>query len=146
MVLWRRIERNLAHQEGDRESLAEQLEELLVRLQDAGHLDDLRQAGLWLDVWHRRGLSQRAMRAKLRQNGVEASVAEEAIQAFRNCAPDLELQAAHNYARRRRLGPYRRVKTGRSDQRKRDLGAMGRSGFGYEVARKVIDAELAKLP
>jgi regulatory protein len=140
-VMWRRIKRRLDEQGGDSEALAELLEELLERLQSAGHLDDLRQAGLWLDIWHRRGLSQPAMRAKLRQKGVSSEVVEEALSGFQGSGPDLELEAAHNYARRRRLGPYRRDPEQRAERRKRDLAALARSGFRYDVARRVIDAE-----
>jgi regulatory protein len=144
-VMWRRIERNLERGsgEGDRQELEELLEDLLERLQRAGHLDDLRQAGLWLDSWHRRGLSQRAMRAKLREKGVPGSLVDEAMKGFQDSAPELELEAAHNYARRRRLGPYRRDPQERSERRDRDLGALARRGFRYDVARQVIDAEEA---
>lgn len=42
-------------------------------------------------------------------------------------------------ARRRRLGPFRR--TGREEHREKDMAALGRAGFGYQIARKVVDAE-----
>ena len=40
---------------------------------------------------------------------------------------------------RRRLGPYRPPQD-RKDNRARDLAAMARAGFAYDVAKKVIDA------
>ena len=42
-------------------------------------------------------------------------------------------------ARRRRLGPFRLEKD-RKDKRLRDLAAMARAGFAFDVAKKVIDA------
>ena len=50
-----------------------------------------------------------------------------------------EWRAAVALARRRRLGPYR-PDNERKDKRARDLAAMARAGFDYDVARKVIDA------
>jgi len=138
-VMWRRIKRNLDEQDGDSAALADLLEELLEKLQRTGHLDDLRQAGLWLDIWHRRGLSQPAMRAKLRHKGVPSGVVDEALSSFQEGGSDLEIEAAHNYARRRRLGPYRRDPEQRAERRQRDLAAMARNGFRYDLARRVID-------
>ena len=152
-VMLRRIDRNLDRDDQDREGrpepgadralLAEQLEDLLERLQRAGHLDDRRQARLWLELWQRRGLSQRAMAARLRQKGVPSELVAEVLRDFRDSGEDIELESARNYARRRRLGPYRRDSAVRSDRRPTDLAALARSGFSYDVARQVIDAEEA---
>ena len=49
-----------------------------------------------------------------------------------------EWQAAVALARRRRLGPFRQKD--RKEHRDRDLAAMARGGFEYQLARKVIDA------
>ena len=50
-----------------------------------------------------------------------------------------EWQAAVALARRRRLGPFRKKE--RKEHRNRDLAAMARGGFDFDLARKVIDAE-----
>jgi regulatory protein len=42
-------------------------------------------------------------------------------------------------ARRRRLGPFRTA--ARAQHRLRDLAAMARAGFAYDLAKKVIDSE-----
>jgi len=152
-VMLRRIDRNLDRDDSDRAeaaepgaaraALAEQLDELLERLQRAGHLDDRRQARLWLELWQRRGLSQRAMAARLRQKGVPSELLQEVLRDFRDSSEGLELDSARNYARRRRLGPYRRDPDKRAERRQRDLAALARSGFSYDIARQVIDAEEA---
>ena len=53
---------------------------------------------------------------------------------------DPELAAALTYARRRRIGPYRPAGD-RAAARARDLAALSRQGFDYDVARRVIDAD-----
>jgi regulatory protein len=42
-------------------------------------------------------------------------------------------------ARRRRLGPYR-PEADREARREKDLAALARAGFGYDIARTVIEA------
>ncbi len=144
-VMKRRIERKLQEHEGDRAPLLEELEELLAAFQRGGHLDDLRQAGLWLDTWHRKGLSARGMRAKLAEKGVPPTVIAQALQEFFNQDDEreagLELEAANNYARRRHLGPYRRNLEEREERRQRDLAALARQGFSFDIAREVIDCD-----
>ncbi|MHA1114431.1 MAG: regulatory protein RecX, partial [Alphaproteobacteria bacterium] len=50
-----------------------------------------------------------------------------------------DLAAAIAYARRRRLGPWR-VAAARAERRERDLAALARAGFNYDLARRVVDA------
>ncbi len=144
-VMVRRIDRKLREHEGDRLALLGELEEFLEALQQRGHLDDLRQAALWLDAWHRKGLSQRAMRAKLAHKGLSSEAVSQAMDALLQQAAgdgcDLELEAAENYARRRRLGPYQREPGLRGERRQRDLAALARQGFSFDVAKRVIDRE-----
>ena len=51
-----------------------------------------------------------------------------------------EWQAALALARRRRLGPFRPA-ADRAEHRTRDLAALARAGFNYDLARKVIDSQ-----
>jgi regulatory protein len=47
------------------------------------------------------------------------------------------MAAAHALARRKRLGPYR---TGdRAAFREKDLAAFARAGFGFAIARRIVD-------
>jgi regulatory protein len=50
-----------------------------------------------------------------------------------------DLAAAVALVRRRRLGCFR-TKAERSVRRERDMAVLARAGFGYDVARKVIEA------
>ena len=52
--------------------------------------------------------------------------------------PSPDLVAAATYARKRRIGPYRR--RDRGEQRQRDLARLARQGYSFEIARTVIDA------
>ena len=52
--------------------------------------------------------------------------------------------AANNYARRRRLGPYRLAEN-RKEKRDRDLASLARAGFKYNDAKSIIDALSVEL-
>jgi regulatory protein len=129
----------------DAEEGAAAVEALIAELLDAGLLDDARYAGERARVLHRRGASARAIRAGLLAKGVEVALIDQALAGLREEAAEPELAAALTYARRRRLGPYRSP-TARAGLREKDLAALGRQGFGYDLARRIIEADdLAEL-
>ena len=83
---------------------------------------------------HRRGDSLKAIRARLAGKGVPAEVAAEAVSGLRESAPDPDIAAACAFARRRRLGPFRRA----AADRQRELAAFARAGFSRRVAEAVL--------
>ncbi len=131
--------------EMDAEAGAASVEALIAELLGAGLLDDARYAGERARVLHRRGASARAIRAGLLAKEIEADDIERALAGLREEAAEPELAAALAYARRRHLGPYRGPDA-RADLREKDLAALGRQGFGYDLARRVIETDdLAEL-
>mgnify|MGYP000465861500 CR=1 FL=1 len=83
----------------------------------------------------RRGGSRRKIEAQLSAKGVDRDTIEAVFQDEDRSDSD----AAVVFARRRRLGPFR--KTGRVERRDKDLAAMCRAGFSFETARRVIDSD-----
>lgn len=112
---------------------------LIVRYRETGLLDDANYSRMRAESMHRRGTSARMTRAKLASKGVASDDISAALDALAETIQEPDLIAAINYARRRRLGPWRR--TNRTENRDRDLASLGRQGFGYDLARKVVDAE-----
>jgi regulatory protein len=103
-----------------------------------GYVDDARFAEAKAASLHRRGTSPRMIRALLAAKGVDADTATAGLAALD--AEDLELAAAVNLARRRRLGPFRPPET-RAAWRERDTATLARAGFAWEVVRRVVEAE-----
>ena len=143
MVLRRRIAKSCDHHDDDPARFDAPLEELLVRLERMGLLDDRRYGESVVRIGRGRGQSGRAIRAKLRQKGLDPALCDELLGGGDSDADtDPEFEAAWRYARRRRIGPFRLDPELRREQRQRDLAALGRRGFGYGVAQSVIDGEL----
>jgi regulatory protein len=147
-VLMRRVDRSARHHDIDRGQAAAAVEDIIQRFVCAGLLDDAQFARARAATLHRRGLSARAVRAKLMEKGVAAKFINAAIDGLGDTDLDPELTAAAGLARRRRLGPYRtsgrtsgRTGGNRAETRDKDLAALARNGFGYAVAQIVIDAD-----
>ena len=107
---------------------------LVARYRESGLLDDAAYATARVQSLHRRGASMRAMRGRLAAKGVSAADVADAVSGLRAAAPDPDLAAACAFARRRRLGPFRRTAAGHP----RELGAFARAGFSRRVAEAVL--------
>jgi len=144
-LLQAKVARSARAHDTDPEEGAEAIEALIAELLDAGLLDDARYATERARILHRRGASAKAVRAGLMAKGIEADDIERALASLRQEAAEPELAAALAYARRRRLGPYRSPSE-RAERREKDLAALGRKGFSYALARRVIETnDLAEL-
>ncbi len=160
-LLLAKVTRSARVHDSDPEAGRAAVEALIAELLGAGLLDDTRYALERARILHRRGASARAIRAGLLAKGIEAGDIERALAGLREEAAEPELAAALAYARRRRLGPYRgpEARAGQrgtdpqvkddpqvKNRREKDLAALGRQGFGYDLARRVIETDdLAEL-
>jgi regulatory protein len=111
------------------------IDALLARFAAAGLIDDAAYAAGRALSLHRRGHSRRAIEARLAQKGVAAAVAATALAGLAEAAgADPDLAAACAFARRRRLGPYRRAPADPAHER----AAFARAGFGRAVTEAVL--------
>lgn len=138
-VLMRKVHRAAhAHDEDPAPGVAI-VDALIDRYLQAGLLNDAAYAEGRVAALHRRGMSRRGIRARLSAKGVAVDDIEKALDLLSLDVGNTEFVAACNYARRRRLGPWRTKD--RAERRDRDLAALARQGYGYELARRVIDAK-----
>ena len=138
-VLMRRVERSVRLHDTDRSEAGEWVDAIIAKLLERRLLDDAAYAQGRARSLHRAGASRRKIAAMLQHKGVGRSDIEGALAALEAEFANRELMAAYNYARRRRLGPYR-LPEARAERRARDMAALARAGFGYDTARRVVDA------
>jgi regulatory protein len=138
LVLLRRVGKSVRAHDTDRAEGAALVEDIVARFRASGLLDDRLYAEGRARSLHRRGISVRGIRARLGAKGVGAGDIEAALAALSEDAAEPDLAAAIAYASRRRIGPYRRGGD-RAAMRERDLAALARQGFGYDIARRVIE-------
>lgn len=140
-VLMRKVDRSLREHGGDRAEAEVWVDAVVERLVRAGLVDDQRYARQKAGSLHRRGNSTRLIAMKLRQKGLPREAVDRAVAALRQERVDPNLEAAVGWARRRRLGPFRRDLSTRGDHRQKDMAALARRGFPYGVVARVIDAD-----
>jgi len=126
MVLRRRVER---WGESDAETA---IEAVIAKFKRLGAVDDARYAAAKASSMARAGKSRRAISAYLSARGIDKEIIGE--------QDTDDLAAAQRLAQKKRLGPFRTPET-RSQNRDRDLAALGRAGFSWEIARRVIDSD-----
>ncbi len=138
-VLTRRVQRSAAAHDDDPIAGAAIVDELIGRYVRSGLLDDRAYAEGRAASLHRRGVSRRGITMWLAAKGVSKDDIDDGLARLNDAYENPDFDAACNYARRRRLGPWRAKD--RTERRDRDLAALARQGFGYDLARRVIDAE-----
>jgi regulatory protein len=138
-VLLRRVRRRFPENATEARPL---IDALVVRYRESGLLDDAAYAAARVHSLHRRGASLQAIRARLAGKGVAAAEITGAVSELRLAGVDTDLAAACAFARRRRLGPYRRAAADRA----RELAAFARAGFSRRIAETVLAcADIAAL-
>ena len=142
-VLNRRVRKAEMFQAPIMDDVQQAISVIVQKFVDAGMIDDKAFAQTKARSLHRRGSSAKLTRQKLQHAGVDRETLDKAMAGLDE-ELDLdprkrELTAAIALARRRKLGPFR-IEKDRKDRRAKDLAAMARGGFDYQLAKKVIDA------
>lgn len=140
-VLMRRVERAVRAEAIEREEGRRRIDAVVARLEDKRLLDDKSYAEARARSLSRQGRSSAGIARRLAAKGVDSETAKAAVGTVIEDGHS-DLRAALALARKRRLGPFR-VRVERKERRQRDMAALGRAGFSFEIARKVIDAESA---
>ncbi|HZH03821.1 MAG TPA: RecX family transcriptional regulator, partial [Myxococcaceae bacterium] len=89
----------------------------------------------------RRGRSVRQIQMRLRARGVSAEeVAAGIAEVTEASAGSPDAAAALAFARRKRLGPFRRAPAD-EQRRAKELASLARAGFSYGLAKRVVNAD-----
>jgi len=136
-VLLRRVDRSLRFHGGDRAEAAGWVDALADKLVRNGLVNDQAYAEQKAHSLRASGRSSRVIAQKLRLKGVSAELVERKLaEATSEVSEDA---AARIWARKKRLGPFRRDASTRREYRQKDLAALARAGFPFSIAKKIID-------
>jgi regulatory protein len=113
------------------------IEALIARYLGSGLLDDAAYAAARARARLSRGEPLRRIAAGLAAKGVAAEERARALRSLREDGGDPDLAAACAFARRRKLGPFRRD-PGAPLDRERALAAFARAGFARRIAEAVL--------
>jgi len=133
-VLGRRVRRRLGSDDEPVRAAGALIDALIANYRATGLLDDAAYAAGRAKSGLARGRSLRRIAAGLAAKGIGAEDAAAAVAALDGGAADPELAAACAFARRRRLGPFRRA----AADRRRELAAFALAGFARPTAEAVL--------
>lgn len=138
-VLARRALRDAAALDLPEAPVRDAIETLLGELERLGLLDDRAYAEARARRLAEKGKPPRRIAQDLASRGVDRALATAATRALEAESPNLELETAIAFARRRRLGPFAREAGGGRPPEKA-LAAFARAGFSSAVARRILAA------
>ncbi|MET4734925.1 regulatory protein [Thalassospira sp. MBR-102] len=149
-----KIRLSVAEYGTDPQEAEEWMKSVLNTCENAGFINDTAYAKGRARSLLRKGKAMRVIAADLNARGIASDMIDDTITDLRQEADqaayedvrgtDPNLAAAAAYARRRRLGPFRRPEQ-RDEKRDKDLAALARQGFGYDTATRIIDGDLDHL-
>jgi regulatory protein len=138
-VLRRRVRRRSADPDIGRQAAA-LIDDLVERYRATGLIDDAAYAAGRARIRLARGEPLRKIAAGLAAKGVDAGDRAAALASLRETTDNPDLAAACAFARRRRLGPFRRGSVGSygTADRQRELAIFARAGFARREAEAVL--------
>ncbi|MCC9621463.1 recombination regulator RecX [Thalassospira sp. MA62] len=149
-----KIRLSVAEYDTDPQQAEEWMNSVLNACEKAGFINDPSYAQGRARSLLRKGKSLRVIAADLAARGIASDQIDQALSDLRAEADqaayeevrgtDPNIAAAAAYARRRRLGPWRRPDI-RDEKREKDMAALARQGFGYDTATRIIDADIDDL-
>jgi regulatory protein len=141
-VMLRKIDRSCRHhQDQNKAHCIALLEKTLQKFMQQGLLnDDLYLQGM-VNSLRARGLSRVVIINKLQQKGLKADAIENALKLYNDQKEeiDADFTAAIRFAKRKRLGPFRKIIEANKNK---ELGALARAGFSFDIAQKIINLTL----
>lgn len=111
------------------------LDSLVYGFAERGYVDDAGFAEAKTNSMLRQGYGQSRVKASLRQNGIDADLADEVTRID----PESAREAAMAFARKRRLGPFGAPLVDHK-ARERAIAAFIRAGHRYEIAREILES------
>ncbi|AUG51309.1 regulatory protein RecX [Thalassospira marina] len=149
-----KIRLSIAEYGTDPQEAEDWMKSVLNACEKAGFINDEAYALGRARSMMRKGKAIRVIGADLNARGISSQLVDDTIVSLRSEADDAARNdmrgtdpnraAAAAYARRRRLGPFRRPDL-RDEKRDKDLAALARQGFSYDIALRIIDADPDEL-
>jgi regulatory protein len=129
------------------ETLRRVIDSLVEQHRKTGVLNDAAYAAMKTGSMRRSGRSARRITQHLQQKGIAPEIIERTLKPQdEDDTGDAESKAALAFARRRKLGLFRKDGVNPKnllphEQRRKDFATMARAGFAYDTARDILGGE-----
>ena len=138
-VLNRRISKVQYSDGPDPCTLKRWIDDIIEQFTNAGLLNDRLFAQARAASLFDKGASIKMIRSKLTKKGIVGVVLDKVISDLADEWRNPDLKAAIRFSQRKKIGPFR-IRGDRDVFIKRDLASLGRAGFSFGIAKKVVHA------
>ena len=114
------------------------IDTVITALEDRKILSDKYYSDSKSKIFLRRGYSLNKIRYNLIKKGINEKYIKSSISKIKESESDPDFFSAIKICKRRRIGPTRE-ESNRSLFYKKDISILARSGFSYEVSKKVLE-------
>jgi len=114
------------------------IDTVIISLIDKKFLSDEYYSDAKSKVFYKRGYSLNKIRYNLIKKGIDQKYIKASISKIKENESDPDFFSAIKMCKRRRIGPNRE-ESNRPLFYKKDISILARSGFSYEVSKKVLD-------
>ncbi len=136
-VLRRRVEEYAYfNKEFDKHEAYAWIESILEDFESYGYLNDERYGEIKVRNYLAAGKSARYIQGKMKQKGISEQVVDELLE---NSGYDA-YESALALAKKKKIGPFRAPES-RREMRNKDMAALIRAGFDYDVVCKIMGEE-----
>lgn len=111
-------------------------DEVVEECSKKNFVNDERFAEFKINSYLRAGKPKRYIEQKLKQKGID----ERVITNFFEESEYNEQEVAYNFAKKKKIGPFRESKEKRAEFYQKDLGTFVRAGFSFDVAKDILDS------
>ena len=118
------------------------IDAVITSLIDKKFLSDEYYSDTKSKIFYRRGYSLNKIRYNLIKKGIDQKYIKASISKIKENESDPDFFSAIKLCKRRRIGPNRE-ESNRSLFYKKDISILARSGFSYDISKKVL--ELSKI-
>ena len=116
------------------------IDKILKNLEDNKLVNDELYSDSKARMLLKRGYSINKINLSLRNKGIDNNIIKNSIDKIKKNNADPDFVSALKLCKKRRLGPIR-PDANREIFFKKDLGVMARSGFSYEISKKVLELD-----
>jgi len=114
------------------------IDSVISSLIDQKFLSDKYYSDAKSKIFYRRGYSLNKIRYNLIKKGIDEKYIKASISKIKENESDPDFFSAIKICKRRRIGPSRE-ESNRSLFYKKDISILARSGFSYEISKKVLE-------
>ena len=114
------------------------IDSVILTLIDQKFLSDKYYSDAKSKVFYKRGYSLNKIRYNLIKKGIDQKYIKDSISRIKEKESDPDFFSAIKMCKRRRIGPVRE-ENNRSLFYKKDISILARSGFSYEISKKVLN-------